>query len=297
MNTNTMITINLDDIGNIEKEIEFLDKQYEVCLNSIIKLAENNLEAKLVDYFFNASDALSYFLKNYNIGNESIFEFIEKKEKNIKNKIIDNTNHNLFYNEIGEVDFLNIKFANEFPDTLALLIFMRIRDSLFPESDFYIHHKNEILYLTEEIIKQNLIHKNDFYDAINIIKELYKIDDIYVTIINNMNMEIGEFDENNKQYMLSYLNNQIEDLNNSKQYDSLRFSILVKKYIDNFENIVAMGIFDKNYVYSLPKKHAIEFNSKCLHTGIKFKKDKKTIYKNLKDLFIILEIDVLNIKN
>lgn len=313
----------LIDYKNIEEElisyefIENLDFEEKIPYNiSFVKMTEEyqeNLKASMLESGLNEFEIeeLTNFENEgyYDVEFLDDLQFYKNQEESVINSVIEDF---LLDKENKKIDF--IEFCNS--DDYLMEI------ETFKNSKRYLHYKEEIENLIEDEQYEDEEFKEESGDSIdsdslvslysaqilnytqgiwkeqlNFFKKLYERDDLFLTIVHT-NDSYGTFGNDNKQYLLSFIKQEIIEALENNTFNSKKFGFVMT--IRQFTNImhkpnipvkrVSMCYINNDGIFPISKKDIIIANSTCAITGKKIKKEEGVQFVGFENMLGYLNI-------
>jgi hypothetical protein len=132
--------------------------------------------------------------------------------------------------------------------------------------------------MNEFFIKNNVGEKWD--EQIDLLKNLYKRDDLFLTILSHYSGDFATFGEDNKHFILNFINDEIKNAQMSGDLENLNFALVIRQFTKIFyknktpEKRVAMCILNQDGIHPISKKDALKSSLTHPETGEKLKKEK-----------------------
>lgn len=309
----------LIDYKNLEEElisyefIEDLDFEEKIPYNiSFVEMTED-LKASMLESGLNESEIeeLTNFENEgyYDVEFLEDLQFYKNQDESLINSVIEDF---LLDKENKKIDF--IEFCNS-EDYLMEI-------ETFKNSKRYLHYKEDINNIIIEEYEEEEFEEesNDSIDPnslvslysaqilnytqgkwkeqLNFFKKLYERDDLFLSIVHT-NDSYGTFGNDNKQYLLSFIKQEIIEALDNNTFDNKKFGFIMT--IRQFTNImhkqnipvkrVSMCYINNDGIFPISKKDIIIANSTCAMTGKKIKKEEGVQYVGFEKM-----LDYLNIK-
>lgn len=252
-----------DDIKN-DRINEILKDQINSILNEIDKLYKNIDENNVIYKSYDLKKELFKYITGYNF---KIIEF--DKKNNIKNEI-----NNIFLNK-------NFDIKNKYDNSIELINNLKIDDFIKKNIEYNCNlTEEEINKIIDEI--KNEKNKNNI--ILNIKKELF----LYLlenNLVKNITEIISNLDKCDKENILKFKNDNINEFNNNKGFIINIVNVINKDSKINKDNTLNDKLRDIYDEYSKKEFNNI-YNSKLQEV---FNNEKTSIIENF-DLFL-KEID------
>ena len=310
----------LIDYKNLEEELisyEFIEDfeekiPYNISFVEITEEYKENFKVSMLESGLNESEIeeLTDFENEgyYDVEFLEDLQFYKDQDESFINSVIEDF---LSDKENKKIDFIGFCNSEDY--------LMEIET--FKNSKRYSYYKDDISNIIEEYEEEEF--EEESYDSIdsdslvslysaqilnytqgkwkeqlNFLKKLYERDDLFLSILHT-NDSYGTFGNDNKQYLLSFIKQEIIDALENNTFDNKKFGFIMT--IRQFTNImhkpnipvkrVSMCYINNDGIFPISKKDIIIANSTCAMTGKKIKKEEGVQYVGFEKM-----LDYLNIK-
>ena len=242
-------------------DLQFYKDQEESVINSVIEDFLSDKENKKIDFieFCNSED---YLMEIETFKNSKRYSYYKEDISNI----------------IEEYEYEYEEEEEEFEE--------ESNDSI--DSDSLVSlYSAQILNYTQ----------GKWKEQVNFLKKLYERDDLFLTIVHT-NDSYGTFGNDNKQYLLSFIKQEIIEALENNTFDNKKFGFIMT--IRQFTNImhkpnipvkrVSMCYINNDGIFPISKKDIIIANSTCAITGKKIKKEEGVQFVGFENMLGYLNI-------
>jgi hypothetical protein len=298
-NKTDLISFDINLLGNIRKEMRYFNTLYDIIKKDIVdnigsfEHLENNdefthyianIQSLLSDLLIENPDLIESFC-DFNDFSLNDMEDLEPIENDVPEFITRVIFHNCF--EIVSVDDERFDFDP---------------DNIFEDDDSDGSEEiNPDFYMTasSQYIIANSNHPDDWAKTIDLLEQLYQRNDLFITIMSTLTEYAATFSNDNKHYMLSFINNQIKNAQLKGVYDDLGFSIVIRQFtkIKKSQGIpekrVGMALLKKSHIHPLSKEDALSAMTQDPFTGQNQPKEEGVNCKSFQDMLKFLNIDIV----
>ncbi len=304
---------------NYSIQQEFIDEKYlqafkKTSENPIIKNNKIPVSFEVEDNYFFLRPL--YFLENYETKNEE--EIIADYQKDFEGEVFPEESmpefvffKSLFLEKDNEQKIVNFEssddfrfYENEINDAIEFSLTEEKINEISSLSDEeilleYIDEDNEEIE-NYEIDSESNIEMNEFFiknnvgekwnKQIELLKKLYEREDLFLTILSHYSGDFATFGEDNKHFILNFINDEIKYALISEELENLNFSLVIRQSTKIFHNNktpekrVAMCILNQDGIHPISKKDALKSSLVHPETGEKLKKEKGVHYVSFEEM-------------
>jgi hypothetical protein len=234
------------------------------------------------------------FIENYQHLPKSVIEDIidEQIEKKSEVKFIK------YCTEEDNIDIINsfsnskeyLKYEYEVNEEIDINSHEELKYEDFDDSDFF-EEANDSEVDPDTMVSINkgfikLIVKEEWKEQLYFIKELYKRDDVFISIVSSQRESFGTFGQDNKEHIFSFIKDEMKEaqFHNSLKNEDFGFILTIRQFTKVMHKPevpmkrVAMCFMNNDGIYPISKKETMDASLTCVKTGSKLNKEKDVQY-------------------